>query len=281
VDDEGKPVLRFAVGNNAKPGPELEEVLEAPARLAAKGQQNVVVVFDEFQHILEYETDLVERQLRSVIQKQKEVAYIFLGSRKHLIQKMIMDGSRPLYRAGGHYPLGPIGETHWLPFIRKRFIRADKMISDDRIRAICRLTQGHPFYTQHLCHTLWEISAKGQAITEQLAQTAVNILLDRENYAYTTLWESLGLSQQRFLQGLASGPADIKPFSSDFLQHCGLRTASNAQRAVAALLEKDIIDRDNGSFVISDRFFRLWILRTARGPRSPGEWGHSHPSLNC
>ena len=26
-----------------------------------------------------------------------------------------------------------------------------------------------------------------------------------------------------------------------------------------ALLAKDVVDRDNGSFVVSDRFFRLWI----------------------
>jgi hypothetical protein len=28
---------------------------------------------------------------------------------------------------------------------------------------------------------------------------------------------------------------------------------------VEALLAKDVIDRDNGSFLITDRFFRLWI----------------------
>jgi hypothetical protein len=39
-----------------------------------------------------------------------------------------------------------------------------------------------------------------------------------ERYAYTTLWDSLTLSQKRFF-----------------------------------------IDRDNGSFLITDRFFRLWI----------------------
>jgi hypothetical protein len=30
---------------------------------------------------------------------------------------------------------------------------------------------------------------------------------------------------------------------------------------VESLLEKDVIDRDNGSFLISDRFFRLWLQR--------------------
>jgi hypothetical protein len=39
----------------------------------------------------------------------------------------------------------------------------------------------------------------------------------------------------------------------------GLGSASNAQRAVQVLLSKDVIDRDNGSFLITDRFFLLWV----------------------
>jgi hypothetical protein len=39
----------------------------------------------------------------------------------------------------------------------------------------------------------------------------------------------------------------------------GIGSASNVQRAVDGLLARDIIDRDNGSFLITDRFFRLWI----------------------
>jgi uncharacterized protein len=71
--------------------------------------------------MLEYESDAVERRLRSIIQKQQDVAYIFLGSRKHLIQKMFLDRSKPLYRAAGHYPLGPIETRYWVPFISGKF----------------------------------------------------------------------------------------------------------------------------------------------------------------
>lgn len=39
----------------------------------------------------------------------------------------------------------------------------------------------------------------------------------------------------------------------------GLDSASNAHRVPDALLAKDVIDRDNGSFLITDQFFRLWI----------------------
>ncbi|MBI4026209.1 MAG: hypothetical protein HY360_14575 [Verrucomicrobia bacterium] len=96
---------------------------------------------------------------------------------------------------------------------------------------------------------------------------AVRLLLERESYAYTTLWESLTAHQQRFLGGVALEPMGVKPFAADFVQRHGLRSASNAQRAAAGLLGKDIIDRDNGSFVITDRFFRIWIARRQGGSR--------------
>jgi hypothetical protein len=259
MDEEGKPALTFGINKQAKLGPALDEVLETPAKIAAKGKLNVVVVFDEFQQILEYGNDQVERKLRSVIQNHRHVGYIFLGSRKHLIQKMFMDRSRPLYRAGGHYPLGPIAEEHWQPFIRKRFADAEKVISKQHVHDVCELTHGHPFYTQHLCHVLWELCEPEAEVNEKMIQNAIRVLLERENYAYTTLWESLTIAQKRFLSGLAVEPAGVKVFAGEFLRRYGIGSASNVQRAVDGLLERDIIDRDNGSFLITDRFFRLWI----------------------
>jgi uncharacterized protein len=258
IDEEGKPVLTFGISPHAKLGPALDEVLEAPAKIAAKGKLNVVV-FDEFQQILEYGNDQVERKLRSVIQNHRHVSYIFLGSRKHLIQKMFIDRSRPLYRSGGHYPLGPIAEEHWQPFIRKRFADADKGISRQHIHDVCALTHGHPFYTQHLCHVLWELCEAKAEVTERMIQNAVRVLLERENYAYTALWESLTIPQKRFLNGLAVESAGVKVFAGEFVRRYGIGSASNVQRAVDGLLARDIIDRDNGSFLITDRFFRLWI----------------------
>lgn len=260
VDEEGKPVLTFGIGRHSKIGPALEEVLETPARIVTRHGPHVVVVFDEFQQILEYGSDQVERKLRSIIQNHRHVAYIFLGSRKHLIQKMFTDRSRPLYRAGGHYPLGPIAEEHWQPFIHKRFASANKTISKHRISEVCELTQGHPFYTQHLCHALWELCEPKAAVTEQLIKSAVRVLLERENYAYTTLCESLTLPQRRYLKGLASEAPGVKVFGGEFVGRHGLGSPSSVQRVVDALLERDIIDRDNSSFIITDRFFRLWLL---------------------
>jgi uncharacterized protein len=259
INEEGMPEIGFGVTRRSHLSAALDEVLETPAKIAAKGDQDVVIVFDEFQQILEYGDDRVEKKLRSVIQNHKNVGYIFLGSRKHLIEKMFMERARPLYRAGGHYPLGPIAERDWAPFIRDKFIAANKKIDDQAIHSICEQTQGNPFYTQHLCHVLWELCEPSKAVNDELIRSAIRVLLDRESYAYSTLWESLSTNQRKFLKGLASEQAKVKPFAAEFLRRYGLDSPSNAQRAVDALLERDVIDRDNGSFLISDRFFRLWI----------------------
>jgi hypothetical protein len=259
LDDQGKPSLSFGTATPRKAELELEEVLQAPAAIAAREKRRVVVVFDEIQRILDYESDLVERKLRSVVQHQAGVCYLFLGSRKHLVQQMFLDKSRPLYRSAGHYPLLPIAEEHWVDFIRQRFVAAGKRIDADAIRAVCRSTQGHPFYTQHLCHVLWERAEPQVAVTEDSIQAAVRVLLERESFAYTTLWESLTAHQRRFLTGLALEPAGVQPFSSAFTRRYGLRSASNAQRASQGLVDKDVIDPEDGSFVIVDRFLRLWI----------------------
>ena len=259
IDEEGKPTLAFGLAKHARIEPVLEEVLETPAKIAAKSGPRVAVVLDEFQQVLEYGSDRVERKLRSVIQTHRKVSYLFLGSRKHLIQKMVLDRNRPLYRAGGHYPLGPIAEKHWQPFIRSRFADAEKRIGEKEIHDLCERTQGHPFYTQHLCHVLWELCERKGKVTAKMMRTAVKVLLDRETYAYTALWESLTVPQKRFLKGLAAEAAGVKVFGGEFVSRYSLSSASNAQRAVEALLAKDIIDRDNGSFLITDRFFRLWI----------------------
>ena len=261
VDDAGKPTLSVGVGDQRDPGPELEEVLAAPARAAADRGLRLVIVFDEFQRVFEYDGDLVERTLRSAAQSQPDAAFIFLGSRKHLLQSMLLDQSRPLYRAGGHYPLGPIATVHWRPFIRERFAAGDRAIDDLVIDHLCALTGGHPFYTQHLCHAAWELCGRGQSADVDLVEEALDLLLARERHAYSAQWESLTLNQRRLLTGLALNPPGQSVTAASFFTRHALSSASSVQRATAALLARDLIDHDEGSYLIADRFLRLWIRR--------------------
>lgn len=261
MDNQGSPQVTFGGAKGNLSNYTLDQILEAPIKAADSTQRKVVIVLDEFQQVLEYDTDLVERRLRSAIQKQDNVAYVFLGSRKHLIQKMVSDKSRPLYRAGGHYPLHSIELKHWQPFIEKRFTQSNRKISGQCVEVIFKLTQGHPFYTQHLCHAIWENTPYGESVDLKVISESLTTLLKREDYAYSTLWDVLAANSRRFLEALASEDVAVQPFSADFIHRHGLKGPSSVQRSMSTLLSRDLIDHESGSYFISDRFFRLWLQK--------------------
>lgn len=263
VDDEGKPKLEFGMRSRGASHPALDEVLEAPERIRKRRKKNVVIVFDEFQQVLSFSSDDVERRLRSHIQHHQHVSYFFLGSRKHLIQELFLNRTRPLYRIGRHYPLARIAVEHWVPFICDKFSKARKNISETNARHIVELTDGHPFYTQHLCHALWDLCEA--EVTPSLIQSALETLLQRESYAFVNLWESLTVNQRRILLGLAkNGGHGEGIFSTEFISTNRLGTASSVQRAIKTLVDRDILDREGERVVIIDRFLRLWINRLIR-----------------
>ena len=265
ADSSGNPQINFSLREQPVEPQGLDEVLRVPGIIAEKRSRKVVLIFDEFQRILEYSTDRAERTLRSAIQDQRSVSFIFLGSKKHLIQKMFLDQNRPLYRSGGHYPLGSIHINSWKPFINGHFRASGKQIDDQAITMICGQTSGHPFYTQHLCHAVWELCEPGGSVDNAMIEKAIDLLLEREGYAYTSLWDTFSLNQRRLLQGLAIEHPDVELFGSNFARQYHLRSASSVQRAADNLLAHDIIDRDGSKYFISDRFFKIWIRRNTQG----------------
>lgn len=261
LDDEGKPQVVFgATQGAANENFELEEVLNTLPGIGKQLKKKIVVAFDEFQQITEYSSPDAERRLRSCVQNLDDISFIFLGSKKHLLEKMFVDKQRPLYRAAAHYPLKPIISTEWLPFIVSKFENSGKKISEDLVLTICAFTGGHPFYTQHICHEIWEIT-NGSVSETALAEACEN-LLAQEGFAFTTLWDSLSLNQRTFLTTIAEVETETELFSAEFVKRSGLKSASNVQRVKESLLNKDIVDIDQtGAIYISDRFFRMWIQR--------------------
>ncbi len=260
MSKEGEPQLNFNFSSTDNSVPALKDVLEAPEIIREQTEKKVVVVLDEIQVIRKYENGIVENQLRSSVQTQSEVCFLYLGSRRHLIQDMFMDEESPLFKSGTNYPLDTIAEEDWEPFIRERFEQADKSISKEIIKIIVSKTDGHPFYTQHFCHVLWEITETGKTLEQDTLEKAINILLDREKEVYMTRLDSLTKNQKRLLIALALEEGYEQIYSEDFTRKYGL-TPAKIQRSIDSLKQNDLIDLKDDKYIVRDRFLRLWIQR--------------------
>ncbi|HET7857516.1 MAG TPA: ATP-binding protein, partial [Gaiellaceae bacterium] len=72
----------------------LERLLELPAQLAAERKRRVALVFDEFQEVVEIDSEL-PKLMRSVFQEQPEVGHVYLGSKRHMLERIFNDENEP------------------------------------------------------------------------------------------------------------------------------------------------------------------------------------------
>lgn len=238
----------------------LDDLYDFPQRVAVKRKKRLIVVFDEFQEIATLNLP-IERQLRAKIQHHDKVSYCFMGSKRHLMDELFQDKNKPLYKIAKAIPLGKIPSERFKAFIHSRFKSVDMRIESGLIDEILNVTGCHPYYTQQLCHEIFNTSFSKEepAIANQKdINSARDKCIQAQSYAYATIWDSLAAKQKSLVVALCKEPcANI--YSQDFLGRHSLGTAASIQTAVNALEKKGVLDRENGSYFVSDVFFIEWL----------------------
>ena len=238
----------------------LTKLYDLPERIARKKKKRMVVIFDEFQEIAKIDGKEIENNFRTKIQQHKNVSYVFMGSQRHLLGQMFNDRNRALYRSGKPFNLYKIPENELKIFIKDKF-QIDKIqVPEKNIDVILQLTGCHPYYTQQLCHEIWNhCKSRGIKIVKDTdVSKAIEQVMKNQNYAYTLLWDSIRGKQRILLYSIASS-GNKRVFSSSFRDKYGLGAPSTVARAAAALEEKGLIEKEENNYVISDTFFKEWL----------------------
>jgi len=231
----------------------LEEALNFPQKVAEKKDQRVIMAFDEFQEITNLDGVDIEKTMRSVFQMHDRVSYLFVGSETHLLQDMFEDGDRPFYNFGKIKTLGKIPRDEFAEAVKEKFEDTGRSIRHSIIEKVLDFTEGHPYYTQQLCHELWYLSDE-EALEEETVERAKENILQYRSDFYEHRWSELSSKiQRRLLLAVADGVEDI--YSEETIREYQLKTSSHVQKANKALKSKGIIkDRS-----IVDLFFKSWI----------------------
>ena len=237
----------------------IEHLLELPARLAADRGRRVALVFDEFQEVVGIDRHLLPL-MRSVFQEQPEVSHIYLGSKRHMMERIFNDENEPFWRAAKHMELGPIPGPQFSRFIRSRFERSGRGIEETVISALLEITHAHPYGTQELAYALWELTpADGLAGEAQLAE-ALSRVLHSENAHFLRIWEDAARAQRQVLEALARDPGQ-PPMSAAYRRTHSLPGTSTVQRALETLVHDELVERSGSGYRIAEPFLPEWILR--------------------
>lgn len=238
----------------------LEEVFDIPEKIAKKQKRNFVVVFDEFQEILNLDGERIEKMMRACFQHHHNVAYLFAGSKRHLIHNMVSDPNRAFYKLGDIMNLQKINPADMGAFLKKHFFKGHIEIADSIIVYILQISDNVPYNVQYLCHHLWNWCLEAKRVEKQDVIKVIDNIIAEQFVNYIALWDGLSLRQRLFLKAISKSQG--KPiFSKDFISENELGTSGSVQKSITLLKKKNIIDVDGKKIVFNDIFFKKWIKK--------------------
>jgi hypothetical protein len=237
----------------------LERLLELPGQLAAERGRKVALVLDEFQEIVDIDPDL-PRLMRSVFELQPDVAHVYLGSKRHMLERIFNDENEPFWRSAKQMELGVIAPALFRGYIDAQFARTGRRVDPDVVERLLDATLGHPYATQELCYFLWgETPEAGVAGGEQY-DIALEKLLRAEHAHFGLVWEKSARAQRLVLQALAREPG--RPLAGEYRRRHGLPGPSSVQRALDAVVKDELVTRDErGEYRIAEPFLGEWLRR--------------------
>jgi hypothetical protein len=235
----------------------LERLLELPGQLAGERKRQVVLIFDEFQEVVEIDPSL-PRLMRSVFQQQPEVSHIYLGSKRHMMQRIFNDENEPFWRSAKQIELDVIEAKPFGEYIARQFALTGKKVTQAAIEAVLDTSHGHPYATQELCYFLWQDTPPGSSATPAKVTEALAQVLNSEHAHFSLVWESASAHQRLLLRALAEEPG--RPLAADYRRRHALPGASSVQRALGALERSELVRRRGSEAWINEPFLAHWLI---------------------
>jgi hypothetical protein len=234
----------------------LERLLELPAELGSARGRRTALVIDEFQEIVEIDRGL-PKLMRAIFQRQPEVAHVYLGSKRHVMERIFSDANEPFWRSAKSIELGPIEPERFAEFIRGKFRETDRGIEDVAVENLLGATWGHPYATQELSYFLWEQTPVGASASKDRLETALDAVLRSENAHFSLLWEGLSNVQKLVLQALAREAG--RPYTEEYRDNHDLPPLSGVQKALSALSQREVVLGQSGEYRVVEPFLAEWL----------------------
>lgn len=257
---DGSPKIAIDTLAAEEPG-SLDIVLATLEKVASSGR--TCVVFDEFQDILRLkDSERALAEMRSRIQFQENVPYLFLGSVRHEMWRIFNDSKSPFFKSAAAYDVGEIDGADFARFIATRFAKGHRRVTEMLAMRLIETASGVTGDVQELCAALWDSTESGRDITEADIPAALAVVFMRERKGFEKAISSLTPLQLSVLRGLAAYPK-ARVYGAGFLKTVGMANAGGVRKALQRLEDNDLVYAVDGEYRFCDSFFRQWILTLA------------------
>lgn len=253
----GSPQVTFTPGSR-----DVNSNIEAILGFLEKESEKMIIAIDEFQQILNYPEQNTDAWLRTVIQRMKNLVFIFSGSRQHLMTELFSLPARPFYNSAAMMKIGKIDSVKYSRFIIEKFNKAGMKIPEDTVSQVLKWTDNHTYYVQLLCNRIF-LSGSAE-ITNGVWKEEASRLLQEQEPVFYNYRGMLTNPQWQLLKAIGREGEVFEPTSAEFINRNNLGAGATVLRSLKSLLRMELVYYDfdeNGKkyFKMNDLFFRRWV----------------------
>lgn len=236
---------------------DIESALALPQEIAEKQKIDIVVCIDEFQQIGEFTDSLTfQKTLRTAWQHQDNVTYCLFGSRKHMMEKLFDSSAKPFFKFGDVIYLDAIPVEYWIDYIRGKFLKEGKSISEEICCRICETVGFNSSYIQQLSWYLF--LETGTVADDKGFAEALRELVFQNAPVFEQLAEPLTTYQLNFLRAVADG-VSTGLSSANIISRYKLGSSANVAAISKLMLSKDLVQDTGKGIVLTDPVFGIWL----------------------
>lgn len=218
----------------------------------SKTDKRMIVVFDEFQEVCDIDKTL-PKQLRSIIQRQKGINYIFMGSQESMMTDIFEKKKSPFYHFGQRMNLQKIPYNDFYSYVIERLPsvpESESCTKEDITQGILSFTSLHPYYTQQLASVVYD-KMTYESKYDGVVEYAISVLVQEHALDYERFWGTFNRTDRRVLTILAEG----RKLVSD---------KTTAQSTLFSSLKKLVrfgYVNKTDRYELEDPFFGRWITK--------------------
>ena len=252
----------FSISSDIPRGREIERLSDAldGIHLLSK-HRPLIILFDEFQSVKNMAgADKLLATLRSRIQLQQKVPYIFSGSDRTQINDIFTSPSSPFYKSAQTLTVETFESDSMWNFVRERFGDTGISMAPSFRDYFKDSDISLPGDIQQVCNFAWnriKVAGRKKA-EEQDAYSAIGDIIKAEEASFQNLLHLLSPSQRKLIRAIAHfGGKSI--YAAEFMQSSNINSSSAITKAANQLLKKRLVTKADGAWKIWNPFFRIWL----------------------
>jgi len=236
-----------------------EYTLEQIFKYIEESEKPVLVAMDEFQQITCYPEKNVEAVLRTYIQRSRNSTWVFSGSSRHLLSEMFLAPSRPFYASTSMLSLECIPSETYSEFAVTLFRRDGKELDAVVPEIVYKKFDGVTWFMQKVMNRLYSETGHNQKCDESMVDDTIRDIVEGNGAIYTDLLYQLAPRQKELLLAINKEGKAKAITSGNFIKKHALQSPSTVQTAAQALVDRQIITFNQGTYEVYDKFFSMWL----------------------